>query len=370
MHKDLWPVRPNPIPDETFTSWSARLAIGNGLPPRTFFVQALGWNDVWRKDFDLFDDPEKLAFLVKKTGKNLQTLVDMKLDPQTLPVNASGYLDSHEFTHFCPDCLLEDKDPYFRKDWRSSQIATCRHHKTFLHSRCSHCFSPVRLLECAEVTDLSHCGACKAPLAVDVKKVQAPDHLLAYTSNISAAFNGHGFLLGENHDVSPWLFLQGLPVLAEIVCMREVWGKVYDHIGVSAFFAKPLNLFFNQRESFVDRCVLLLILSWILAEWPSRFSWAVSDLPPGSFKYLTTNSDIPFWLWQAIKECFDVPAADYCSVDESVEITRLISHGTISESDYYRMFGRHHYLRINGRNLKNFRRIHKEAVKLHASTYS
>ena len=365
-----WPVRPNPETGETFTSWICRLALGNGLPPKDFYVNALRWHDVWRRDFDFFEDVEKLAFLSLKTRKPLSVLTAMRLDEAMLPVNHSGYLESHEFTHFCPMCLDEDKTPYFRRIWRSSQVAACEHHGIFLHTRCAECYSPIRLLAREELVDLRHCSTCQSPLSRQPKLTQAPDHLLSYTQKITRVFDGGWFELAQSKNIHPHLFFEGLPVLAEIACMNEVWTRVYDHVGFKDYFVKPFILYFHQRESFVDRCVFLLVLSWMLADWPRNFAWATSSLPNHATHYLAKKSDLPFWLGSVMKECFDIPWEEYRSREELLTLTRLISAGKIKERDFRRAFGHHFRLRLNGRSLTKFSNIRKEAVKLHAGSHT
>ena len=102
MDEKLWSVRPNPIADETFTSWICRLALRKGLPPRNFFVQTLGWRDSWDKDLDQFDDIEKMVFLSTKAGKDLESLKKMILDDSRFVVNSSGFASSQEFFLYCP----------------------------------------------------------------------------------------------------------------------------------------------------------------------------------------------------------------------------------------------------------------------------
>ena len=361
-----WPVRPNPELDETFTSWMCRLAIGLGLPPRRFYVNTLRWHFPWRRNFDLFDDVEKLIFLARKADKPLTSLTGMTLGYDVLTVGYPGYLDSQESTHFCPLCLQEDPAPYFRKIWRSPQVASCDHHGIFLHARCGNCQSPIKLLSREDLIDLSHCGQCELPLYDNIRTVTAPKILQAFTRNITKVFNGGWFELGENDHVHPQLFFEGLSVLTEIVCMREVWIRVYDHADFKEYFSKPFNIHYHQQESFVDRCVFLLVLSWMLADWPKNFRWATAELPTNATNYLKKKSGLPFWLWSVTKECFDIPDEEYRSQEEIRSLAKLISTGVIGERDFRRAFGRCYPLRINGRSLTKFRNIHQEAIKFHA----
>ena len=364
----MWPVRPNPVPDdETFTSWVSRVALGQGLPPQTFYVQALGWKDVWSKDLDLFDDEGKIDFLAKMTGKDPEILKGLKLDDERFIVNSSGFSSSQEFTTFCPDCL-NVKTPYFRKAWRSVLVATCAHHGTFLQSRCGACFAPIRLLARTDTIDLKYCSDCEVPLGTKLKKVLAPDYLNTFTCKIMETLQGHWFELQPGYHVHPQLFLDALPVLADIVCRNEVWEKLYDYLGLNEYFGKPSLLYFHRRESFVDRCVLLLALTWILSDWPAHFTWAVADLPLKTHLHLVYQDNLPYWLWSVVKEHFDLPGEFRTDVEHQTML-RMISEETLSEKTFYSAFGQHHHVRVGRRNLKNFQNIYKETIKFHACTF-
>lgn len=44
---------------------------------------------------------------------------------------------------FCPQCLAEDEEPYFRRSWRIAFNTVCSHHQVMLHDRCPQCDAPV-----------------------------------------------------------------------------------------------------------------------------------------------------------------------------------------------------------------------------------
>jgi len=320
---------------------------------------------VWNTDFDLFDDQDKLAYLAKKTCKSLEALSEMTLADTIFPISFTGCLESHEFTHFCPPCL-DEGTPYFRKLWRSSQIVACARYKTFLHARCGTCHAPVRLLARTDILELNRCSSCEHELGNNLDTVKAPSDLVQYSRALAGTFMDVWFPLGDTR-VAPQMFLAGLLALAEIVCQREVWQKVYADQGFDLYFDKPFNLLFNCREAFVDRCALQLVLSWIFADWPARFQWATSDHPERSFQWLANTPELPFWIGSARKEVFGHPGADYRDQAERAELIRMIGDGTIDEVAFRRAFGRHHIFRINGRSLSSFKLIYQEISK-HASS--
>lgn len=46
---------------------------------------------------------------------------------------------------YCPECLREDKTPYFRKKWRLKAIVRCEKHDKELNDRCHQCGEPISL---------------------------------------------------------------------------------------------------------------------------------------------------------------------------------------------------------------------------------
>jgi len=73
---------------------------------------------------------------------------------------------------YCPQCLLEDGDPYFRKEWRVAFITTCTRHQCMLRDRCMECGAGVAFHrgdmgspESQHRDSISDCYACGASLA-------------------------------------------------------------------------------------------------------------------------------------------------------------------------------------------------------------
>jgi Zn ribbon nucleic-acid-binding protein len=61
---------------------------------------------------------------------------------------------------FCPQCLKEDKIPYFRKQWRYTFYNACSKHKVFLADRCGVCYERVRLSKMRFNGSIVHCSKC------------------------------------------------------------------------------------------------------------------------------------------------------------------------------------------------------------------
>lgn len=180
----LWPAHPKPLPDELLSSWIVRIARANGLKLQTFCDRVFGKErQLWNRDIDRSAPNWLLATLAHHTGTLpdaiLRTTLDVyrgrlfhasKLSGQLrwiLPMGIYHRTRRHLGMQFCPQCLAEDEEPYFRTRWRIAALTFCPEHKLHLHDRCPSCGAPIvfhrRELGRPEVTDsgpLCLCHAC------------------------------------------------------------------------------------------------------------------------------------------------------------------------------------------------------------------
>lgn len=71
---------------------------------------------------------------------------------------------------WCPHCLREDVDPYFRLHWRLSLFSTCHRHGVILHCECERCGSPAAPHRSSDQT----CHDCGTDRRVAKAKVADP----------------------------------------------------------------------------------------------------------------------------------------------------------------------------------------------------
>jgi hypothetical protein len=118
--RDRWPVSINPQPDELLSSWIHRLAIGNGIAPRSF-ANVLGLDGgMWSARLDLRLPCDVAGLLEGQTGIShaaisTMAMVDWALTPLLLPLRESVHRSRSTWMQYCPLCLLEDQAPYFRR---------------------------------------------------------------------------------------------------------------------------------------------------------------------------------------------------------------------------------------------------------------
>lgn len=153
---ELWPCHPSPLPDELLSCWLLRIAHGHHLKIQTFCDQVFGkQNQLWNRDIDRLAPAWLLNRLSKQTGTSTLRVSSTTIASyQNLLFNKirrSGIqqwvlpLDLWHRKHlgfgiqFCPYCLREDEEPYFRKQWRLALCTVCSIHKVKLYDRCPNC---------------------------------------------------------------------------------------------------------------------------------------------------------------------------------------------------------------------------------------
>lgn len=145
-------VRPSPLLDESLSSWRQRGALANGF---TLFPRAPG--ELVRSDSDLKPGPNTVAWLAQNHGLAPQDVARMtlaSLDGTLLRFRGGASVprwvlplrytrrDRPFGIPFCPLCLREDEEPYFRLRWRLGLSSSCSSHGVRLVDACSRCGHP------------------------------------------------------------------------------------------------------------------------------------------------------------------------------------------------------------------------------------
>lgn len=159
-HRTLWPVRPKPLSDELLSVWIARIAREGGQKLQRFCDCAFGnKHQLWNRDIDRLAPGWLLEELNTHTNVPIERIRGMTLHVYEgvlypnkqisgqlkwiLPLKMYHRLFSGYGLQFCPGCLQEGREPYFRKRWRVALCTFCPKHNCMLHDRCPECFSPV-----------------------------------------------------------------------------------------------------------------------------------------------------------------------------------------------------------------------------------
>jgi Bacterial TniB protein/TniQ len=170
-----WPVAAGPQPDELLSSWLHRLAFGNGLPPKALGPALDLGSGAWSGRLDLALPAIVRDQLVRCTGLTPgavggMTLAGAGARALLLPSRADlspGRRGRRQATwlQFCPQCLAEDEEPYFRREWRLATTIICARHGSRLLDRCPACGQGLAPINQASLRPQNDCATCGFDLA-------------------------------------------------------------------------------------------------------------------------------------------------------------------------------------------------------------
>lgn len=182
---DRWPASIAPCPDELLSSWLHRLAIANGIPPKSFAgVLGLG-EGMWSSRLDLLLPRHVAVLLGHRTAITQKSIRKMMmtsgtLDPLLLPLRENAQRNRSTWMQYCPSCLASDATPYFRRQWRIASRVSCFEHGRGLRDRCPACRSGIAAFDQAELLPQHFCARCgydlraasKIPITVAARKLE------------------------------------------------------------------------------------------------------------------------------------------------------------------------------------------------------
>jgi hypothetical protein len=179
--KNGWDIPILLQPDELLSSWLVRVALANGCDP--LVISWAIWNKwrAWTNDLDRYPGEDRLVALSNYSGKDLNVLHEATLFPITsailgrepsvnelwpwLLTTGTRNRIRKGGIQYCVDCLKEDKNPYFRREWRFAWHVSCTKHGKYLVDCCPHCQAPIephRLI--AEDRYITICASCHLSL--------------------------------------------------------------------------------------------------------------------------------------------------------------------------------------------------------------
>lgn len=321
-------VHPPPLPDELLTHWFLRLAHENGFKAQGLADYAFGYpSPFWARDYDRQASPEVVGRLAELTGRDPADITALTLFgssgaihpdqsreyhfvPWVLPLGVYHRKRRRFGTQFCPLCLFEDPEPYFRRTWRLAFATVCDRHGISLHDRCPACESPViwfrndlghrRELAVGQSARCWQCGfdlrraPAIGPAAIDGQSMIALQSLISFhefgwwfVGDRSIQYS-HMYFDVLRHLVS-WLpGVYGRRLLSH-VADRVGWPVEYPEAG--AFEHRPI----------ADRHRLVTTAVWLLQEWPDRFIQVAREVGLTQ-AYLRCGNEFPFWFASEVRQ--------------------------------------------------------------------
>lgn len=160
-----WPVSVDPLRDELLSSWLHRLALVNGVAPRSF-ANVLGLGDgMWSSRLDLVLPRHVARLLSDHTGLAIKKLSAMRMSggamaPLLLPLRDNAHRNRSTWMQYCPQCLAADEVSYFRRQWRLASRVSCFVHGCGLRDRCPACYAGIAAFDQSELLPQHICVRC------------------------------------------------------------------------------------------------------------------------------------------------------------------------------------------------------------------
>lgn len=311
----LWPAHPKPLPDELLSSWLVRIARANGLKLQTFCVQVFGKErQLWNRDIDRLAPAWLLRSMSEHTGTPLQHVANTTLlryqgtlydrwrsTGQLRWILCAGmyHRKRRAFgTLYCPRCLAEDAEPYFRTRWRVAVLCHCAQHGLELLDRCPQCEEPIAFHrqelgkpQSVDAGPMSNCHACGADLRdASTKAAEFYDgSILTVSNSIAALVEGWPSPLDAGH-------MAVLHQLCRIMVSRYWSARLADFVAdaLGAPVAQPDHAGQRSFEAhpIARRRHVIQLASWLLAEPQVRIGLAWKER---ATRYSDLGRDMAAW---------------------------------------------------------------------------
>lgn len=295
----LWPAHPHPYQGECLSSWIVRCAHANGLKEQTFCDSVFGKDyQIWNRDIDRTAPDWLIEIMSMKTGVSLKRAEDTtfrlyqgRLFPD-LHLNSqlrwiTPAMHHHRMIHgyamqYCPICLADDSEPYYRLSWRLALHTFCPMHEVMMHDRCYSCGSPVAFhrIELGrpnkiEVESLDCCWECKARLSeAPIAVPTVPRSTYRLWKRVLGAIDRQFINSGPINYNRIALVHQICHLLISKNHAPRLQGHICARSGLPFRKLKKGGLLFEQRE-LEERHYILVLSWWLVGRAETKLKYAL-----------------------------------------------------------------------------------------------
>jgi hypothetical protein len=184
---------------------------------------------------------------------------------------------------FCPGCLAEDRDPYFRRCWRLAFVTVCEKHRAPLSDRCPECGLAVNAARNEPDNDamtvveiMTGCYGC----GFDLRKRpgrsshrQIPTQLVDYQKQLLMAVYRGWIEVRPGEPVYSHSYFRVLLQIMRLLTKRHKFrAAVSRRSGIKMFTPVfPGNNRDIERLSIQHRLALVGMAQYLFSDWPERF---------------------------------------------------------------------------------------------------
>jgi hypothetical protein len=294
-----WPVHPHPYEDELLSSWLVRAARANGVKVQTLCAQAFGnEHQLWNRDIDRLAPAWLIEAMSEKTGTPLARVWETtllgyegKLYDKYHPAGQLRWVSTLHIYHrkrlgygiqFCPKCLTEGDEPYYRRAWRVALYTFCPKHDVMLWDRCPGCGTGIAFhrleLGRPDLIDgqsLRCCWFCGFDLSsTPTSPVDKWDDQVfsSWKKLLSLIDNGTVDSTGFAYSKLAVLH-QFCALMVSIRLAPKLMGYVQEKTNQPPRPIVKARVAFEQR-SLIERHYVLGLAWWLIGRWPSRLQKA------------------------------------------------------------------------------------------------
>ncbi len=374
----LWPIHLKPKDDELLSSWLVRLARIYGIKTHSYCSSIWPGKNIWTRDIDRLADIEILTTLSEKTATPYKRVYETTLRSyegrlwETYnPIGNNAWLMPIGIYHrehrlwglqYCPRCLIEDEDPYFRRAWRLAFVTVCADHNFMLRDKCPECNAPLNFYrnqyECNSITYCSECGydlRRATPLKAEGVRQQ-----VKHQKNVMAVLKRGWINIPGFGTVHSLLFFRVYHQLTRLMAtgrrkevIQAAMSKLISLPKLSRRFWGGLKYVDNMFVE--DRYCCIAMANWLLDKWPDRFITFCRENGILSSDLLRDMKNAPWWYFKTVYNYLYRP--DYSPSDEEIKqaiIYLKTNKQAINETSISKLFGIRNVFRKREKKLGDY----------------
>jgi hypothetical protein len=320
---------------------------------------------LWHRDIDRNVSNQILSALADKTSIGIERMRDTTLAAYegwiyerlnalgnaqwVMPISSSPSSGKCYGLQYCPRCLSEDEEPYFRRSWRLAFITLCIKHRTQLLDRCEVCDEPVNYrrgiygsLHDPPMGNLTLCPNCKIDLRDATYKQSTPPASIEIDfQNFLVRTTQEGWIdipiSGPVYSHLYFMVLRKLMVLlasgAKATVLRQYINHHYGNINFDVTLGKNKTM---ERLNVSERRGLLGMARELLSNWPDRFINFCRANKLFITQLFFLMDYIPFWYWNVVNEHLN--KTQYRLTDQEVEAALRYLDGAYDQCKTERHF--------------------------------
>lgn len=332
MHTGVFQLRTAPEQGESLASWYVRVAHRFALRPYAFGLIMWRGVPILNRDIDGQSNPEIWNRLAEANGvasaEAYETTVasgEGKIFERHMPNGKTKWLLRLGVYHrsrrrygqqFCPYCLADDADPFYRLSWRFSFTTVCSVHKTHMLDRCRKCGHAVEFHRINPLkATIVQCFKCSTRLDRQ-SSTTASYPLIDLQKHLDAAWANGKVQLGRHRNFPSVDYFKIYGQLLRIVATgprsQQLRDALSDQYG---FDPSPIVYPTKAREfealDIDSRVRLATMCAPMLVDWPIRFVIACKNAN--------------FWATWAKRDARNLPVEYVKIVDKHLEGSAFLS---------------------------------------------